>query len=724
MTTLITLALCANASGQKLDAMSRIALQQMKQDATSSITEGNSCAKGMKASQPRTANSETVKAVVKLQRGTNVSVLTEQGFSATPLCSDFATVRTSTDSLSILSDLPAVERISIAQHKMELMLNHANALTGVDKIHEGLDYGQDDRLNSIYDQRTFTGKGVMIGILDSGFDPNHPMFLDKNGKSRFKLIKTADGKLLTTAEEITNFTTDTQYNSHASHVAGIAAGKYEGTDFQLQGVATEADLAMGPMSLEVSNLEYLKYLGEYCKAHNQRLVVNMSFGQNVGPHDGSDLYTQALNEIIKEYDIVACMSAGNQANLQIVQKKTLTEEDKEMKCIYNTTVSINCIDQYITTSSNTPIDMDIVLVRLKTGEIKKSYPIIIQDQTQDLIVDDEYMKGHIYVASDAIHDGLKGFSIKSEDADMVLSGCRIGYVIKGENGQGLASYNSSVCPYYLKTKGWNENVTSNGSILNEACGLETIIVGAYISNETATFEKIGERTIYNTYSTSYGCSTHDILTSSSFGTTYNQENLPHICAPGAYIESAANRYETYNSSLSRTITDNSLTIPFCYKMGTSMSSPYMAGVAALWLEANPNLTHQEIKKIAMQTALNDDACNEGNHFINEGRQAGAGKIDAYAGLKYILGENETTLVKTPEEKTFLIRRTSSTSYEVFQAGATTVTATLYNMEGKVITTAQESGNSTHISIPTDSKGIYVLKVSSNKGIHTQKLAIQ
>lgn len=724
MTTLITLALCVNASGQKLDAMSRIALQQMKQDATSSIIEGNSCAKGMKTSYQRTANSETIKAVVKLQQGIDVSALTEKGFSATPLCKGFAIVQTSIDSLSILSDLDAVERISIAQHKMELMLNHANALTGVDKIHEGLGLGQEDRLGGIDDQRVFTGKGVMIGILDCGFDPNHPMFLDKDGKSRFKLIKTADGKLLTTEEEIANFTTDTQYNSHASHVAGIAAGKYEGTDFQLQGVATEADLAMGPMSLEVSNLEYLKYLGEYCKAHNQRLVVNMSFGQNVGPHDGSDLYTQALNEIIKEYDIVACMSAGNQANLQIVQKKKLTEEDKEMKCIYNTTASINYIGQYITTSTSSPIDMDIVIVKARTGEIKHSYPIIIKGEAQDINANDEYMNGHIYIAEENIHDNLKGYIIKSDEAKAVMSGCRIGYIIKGEKGQLVTCYNSSACPFYMNVKGWADNITSEGTILNETCGTETIIVGAYISNEKATFMQSGEKSIYSNYKTAYGCSLNDVLASSSFGTTYRGEALPHICAPGAYIESAANRYEIGNTSLSRILSKGNSEIPFCYKMGTSMSSPYMAGVAALWLEANPKLTHQEIKEIAMQTAINDEACNEGNHYINEGRQAGAGKIDAYAGLKYILGENEATLVKTPEEKTFLIRRTSGKSYEVFQAGASAVTATLYNMEGKVITSAQTTGPTTTITIPNGSKGIYILRVSSNKGIHTQKLAIQ
>ena len=124
-----------------------------------------------------------------------------------------------------------------------------------------------------------------------------------------------------------------------------------GSNFQLQGVATGADLAMGPVSMEVSNLEYLKYLGEYCKKNNERLVINMSFGQNVGPHDGTDVYTQALNEIIKKYDIVACMSAGNQANLQIIQKKTLESDGDEMKAIYNT-ISHSCNNTQVVRNEN------------------------------------------------------------------------------------------------------------------------------------------------------------------------------------------------------------------------------------------------------------------------------------------------------------------------------------------------------------------------------------
>ena len=52
--TCLALAVCANMSGQKLDAMSRVALQQMKEETSASANA--SCAKSLGISAASTTN--------------------------------------------------------------------------------------------------------------------------------------------------------------------------------------------------------------------------------------------------------------------------------------------------------------------------------------------------------------------------------------------------------------------------------------------------------------------------------------------------------------------------------------------------------------------------------------------------------------------------------------------------------------------------------------------
>lgn len=727
MMTLVAMALCLNAAGQKLDAISRIALQQMNQDATSSLAANASCAKSTGSTNLRTANSKAVKAVVKLQRGTDVSVLTDHGFSATSLCSGFAVVHTTLDSLSILSDIEAVERISIAQRKMELMLNKANALTGVDKIHDGLGFGQGDRTNDEeFNQHTYTGKGVMIGILDSGFDPNHAMFLDENGESRFKVIKKDSNTPITDKKSINSFTTDYKKSTHGTHVCGIAAGSFDSEAFQLKGVATKADLAMGPVPNSVADLEYIKYLAEYCKEKNERLVINMSFGDALGPHDGSDIFSQAISQLIEDYDIVVCISAGNESEKHIVAKHAFTSEYDDMKALYDLREGNNQISNYVTTSNDTPINMNIVAVNKKTAEITQRYPAIIDGQAQNVNINDEFIKGNITITNESIHDGHKGYLVNSEYI-YGLDGYAVGFEIKGQTNQNIACYANNFNPFIANVSGWNNCLTSNGTVSNTACAKGMIVVGSYNSASCINYKNGTSTTLDIQHGENWGNEIGEISYYSSFGTLSNGEILPHICAPGSILESSFNSYCTINSSkktITRTKSWGNKDYSFSGMKGTSMSAPYMAGVAALWLEANPNLSHQEIKEIAMQTAINDDACNASNHFINEGRQAGAGKIDAYAGLKLILNENEATLINTPQDKSFLIRKISSNTYEAFQAGANKMKAIISNVEGKIIYSNCVQSNTIQIPIQGFTKGIYLIKISSNKGIYTKKVAIK
>ena len=66
--------------------------------------------------------------------------------------------------------------------------------------------------------------------------------------------------------------------------------------------------------------------------------------------------------------------------------------------------------------------------------------------------------------------------------------------------------------------------------------------------------------------------------------------------------------------------------------GTSMSSPAVAGVIALWLQAKPSLTPVEIKDVLGHTCSHyDRLLTYPNNYY------GYGQIDAYHGLLYILG---------------------------------------------------------------------------------------
>lgn len=96
-----------------------------------------------------------------------------------------------------------------------------------------------------------------------------------------------------------------------------------------------------------SELTRLTTMAEYCKEHNLRLVTNMSYGSAYGPHDGSDLFAQALEGLINKYDIIACVSAGNYADQPLVEKHTFTgEETDELKGLYNLEKSYNLIKNY------------------------------------------------------------------------------------------------------------------------------------------------------------------------------------------------------------------------------------------------------------------------------------------------------------------------------------------------------------------------------------------
>lgn len=95
-----------------------------------------------------------------------------------------------------------------------------------------------------------------------------------------------------------------------------------------------------------------------------------------------------------------------------------------------------------------------------------------------------------------------------------------------------------------------------------------------------------------------------------------------------------------------------------------------------------------------------------------------------APLVYPKNSDAATLVETPTEKSFLVRNISSTDYEAFCAGATSLSATLFNIEGKQIKSTSINGNIISVSTANLPKGIYILRLNSNNKAYQAKIAVK
>lgn len=188
------------------------------------------------------------------------------------------------------------------------------------------------------------GSGVIIGVCDTGVDWRHENFIRGDGTSR--VIGIWDQNLAPVAGEASpaGFGYGVEYSAmqinaalagtgtvrhsdpgaHGTHVAGIAAGdgsaagqgQPAGT---FVGLAPEAEIIVvavgggGGRGLGDSAraLDAVSYLFQRAAVLNRPVVVNMSLGDNVGPHDGTSLLERGLDNLLGGQGRAFVKSAGN-----------------------------------------------------------------------------------------------------------------------------------------------------------------------------------------------------------------------------------------------------------------------------------------------------------------------------------------------------------------------------------------------------------------------------
>lgn len=149
--------------------------------------------------------------------------------------------------------------------------------------------------------------------------------------------------------------------------------------------------------------------------------------------------------------------------------------------------------------------------------------------------------------------------------------------------------------------------------------------------------------------------------------------------------------------------------------GTSMATPYVAGSIACWLEADPTLTNDDIKDIIAKTSVRDEDVVSGNPV-----QWGAGKFDAYAGLKEVL-RRTSGITDVAAGDDVLMLKGDGHVFEIFVNGASAVEARIYSVSGALAMECATEGDTLTVDTSSLAPGVYIICVNNQ---HKRKIIIK
>ncbi|MDQ3016127.1 MAG: S8 family serine peptidase, partial [Bacteroidota bacterium] len=270
-----------------------------------------------------------ISALAKVNSHFDKSQAIEDGIEVGAVIGKIVTMRIPLDMLYEGFSYPGIEYIEVAD-KNEPELDKALGDIKADLVHKGLNLPQ-----------AYTGKNVIIGIADWGFDYSHPTFYDTilthnrilAAWDQEKKIGTPPpgflhGSYYANAAELAVAQHDTfsiLHDYHGTHVAGIAGGSGAGTAYR--GVGIESDFLFSQMTRDVGgSLEAFQWMQDVATALGRRLVINNSWGgYRTHPLDGTSLMSQAL-DLLSEEGVVFVFSAGNNGNSNFHLKKEFHQD--------------------------------------------------------------------------------------------------------------------------------------------------------------------------------------------------------------------------------------------------------------------------------------------------------------------------------------------------------------------------------------------------------------
>lgn len=582
--------------------------------------------------------------------GNAAEVLRQYGCKELARVGDISIAAIPLSKLGALSCGRQVKRIETGR-RCSIQMDTTRLVVNAEKVYTGEGLSQ-----------SYTGRGVVVGVQDIGFDLTHPNFYSADmSQYRIKalwdqLSRDTIGSTLYVGRDYVGrdallelrHPIDGETQTHGTHTAGIAAGsgaEGNGDISPYRGMACDADLVLVDNAADNASLidpkDYykftyatdalgFKYIFDYAERMHQPCVINFSEGSSQDFHGYDQLYYELLAKLIGPGRIIVS-SAGNDGARNSYIHKNIGKEragafimgnEKRFSCtakskqtftfrvsVYDNVASPQIVD--ISTVNVCNAQDSLLTDSLLVGGKKYIWRVLAYPNSYD--ARETAYDFQISSPSKLGDSPQVSLQVMGRDADIELYRMS-GYMFPHSLDPVL---DAGDCRY---------------TIFSPSSSPDVICVGS-TSYRTQFVNYLGEKKVYDSGQKGIRSSF------SAMGPTLDGRIKPDVMAPGQNIISSystffINNPKNVNASVKSDVRHfeyNGRTYAWNANAGTSMSAPVVTGAIALWLQADPTLTPADCLEIFAKTCSHyDTSLSYPNNLY------GYGQIDVAAGLREVL----------------------------------------------------------------------------------------
>lgn len=638
---------------------------------------------------------------------------------------NIASIRLSLQAISILIKQPFVKQISTDSHRYLTMNDTMIMRTNVDKVHAG----------QAPLSQSYKGKGVVIGIIDSGIDFNHPDFKDSTGNTRIKWLwdMNLSDSLNTplpysygqefSGQQIDNglasaHTGQDQFG-HGTYVTGIAAGNGSATG-RFRGVAPEADLIVVGYDFNAQDnvtriAHAVEYIFEKAGQIGKPCVINVSLGYYDGSHDGLDMEAQYIKNLIDQENgrvvVAACGDIGVNYPFHL-GRNSISGDTAFTWFNYTNSIGVCYINVYADTANFRNVRYSIGADKVSPyfdfrGQLNYTsvFPSINNQLNHSLMVGGNrigvihtytYLNGGVYQIE---------IVIEPDSTDYYWRFSTTG------NGR----YDSWT--YDIYNPSWvHLNLPSDSTFpdivhYHAPDTFQTIVSGfncldnvISVGNYTNTDRHLDIDSVLQITPADLS---QQIASNSGRGPTRDGRIKPEIQAPGNHIIS------TGVLSLIPGMQRFKIA-PGGYHItggGTSASAPVVAGIAALYLEQNPNANWRDVKD-ALTNCASQDSLMWGPYPNNAW---GFGKVNAFESLTTCSLFNNVNLLNQNSNSIFMYPNPAVSFLNVETEMGSINKISVYDIDGRKIFQSANNQNNFLVPVTSLNNGVYIIEMVPEKG---------